>query len=478
MTRLHYVLNIALLVAPGWNTYAATTTIPVDTASTQLIQRGRYLATAGDCIACHTASGGKPFAGGLPVSTPVGDIISTNITPSRTNGIGNYTLAQFTAAMREGIRANGEHLYPAMPYTSYAKVSDDDIKAMYAYFMHAVETVNTSPPPTNLPFPFNIRVSMAAWNFLFLDDKPFKPQPDKGELWNRGAYLVSGLTHCSACHTPRNILMAEDFSRNLGGAELGNWYAPNISSDNNSGIGGWSDQEIVDYLKSGRTEGKGQATGPMAEAIDHSLRHLSDTDLHAIAVYLKTTPALHDAADTRPAYAWGKASDDLNTIRGVPLPKDLNQMTGPQLYDANCASCHQARGQGSPSGGLPALFHNTALGRTNTNNLVMVLLDGIERRPDAPEVLMPGFRSELSDTQIATLGTYLTQHYGNPGAPVTVEQVKTLRAAGQPSYLIWFARAGLVIAGLIIIFLFLLTQRRFTRRSTDTRHPTQLNRRT
>ncbi|HEY9461263.1 MAG TPA: cytochrome c, partial [Paralcaligenes sp.] len=177
-------------------------------------------------------------------------------------------------------------------------------------------------------------------------------------------------------------------------------------------------------------------------------------------------------------YAWGKASDDLNTIRGVPLPKDLNQMTGPQLYDANCASCHQARGQGSPSGGLPALFHNTALGRTNTNNLVMVLLDGIERRPDAPEVLMPGFRSELSDTQIATLGTYLTQHYGNPGAPVTVEQVKTLRAAGQPSYLIWFARAGLVIAGLIIIFLFLLTQRRFTRRSTDTRHPTQLNRRT
>ncbi|TCT04428.1 c-type cytochrome [Paralcaligenes ureilyticus] len=457
MTRLQCDFAAAVMALASLSVCAAATT---NTASTELIQRGQYLATAGDCIACHTATGGKPFAGGLLLSTPVGDIVSTNITPSKTNGIGHYTLEQFTNALRKGVRADGQHLYPAMPYTSYAKVTDDDIKAMYAYFMQAVEPVDASPPSTNLPFPFNIRLSMAGWNLLFLDDKPYKPVPDKGELWNRGAYLTQGLTHCSACHTPRNIMMAEDFSRNLGGGEVGTWYAPNITSDANSGIGGWSEQEIISYLQLGHADGKGQAAGPMAEAIDHSLRHLNAADLRAIAVYLKTVPALHDAADTRPVYVWGTAGDDLNSIRGVPLPKNLDQMTGPQLYDANCASCHQARGQGSPDGGLPALFHNTALGRTNTNNLVMVLLDGIERRPDAPDVLMPGFRAQLSDIQIATLGTYLTQHYGNPGANVTVEQVKTLRAGGEPSHLIWFARVGMIIAGLLLVALFLLGARK------------------
>ncbi|GAB2905759.1 c-type cytochrome [Paralcaligenes ginsengisoli] len=457
MTCLQFDLAAAVMALASLNVYAAAT---ADTTNTELIQRGQYLATAGDCIACHTAAGGKPFAGGLVVPTPVGDIISTNITPSKANGIGNYTLEQFAAALRQGVRADGQHLYPAMPYTSYAKVTDDDIKAMYAYFMHGVAPVDASPAATNLPFPFSIRLSMAAWNLLFLDDKPFKPQADKGELWNRGAYLAEGLTHCSTCHTPRNMLMAEDFSRTLGGGDVGTWHAPNITSDKNSGIGGWTAQEVIDYLQSGHAGSKGQAAGPMAEAIDHSLRHLNNADLSAIAAYLKTVPPLHDAADTRPAYAWGTAGDDLNSIRGVPLPKDLDAMTGPQLYDANCASCHQARGQGSPDGGLPALFHNTALGRTNTNNLVMVLLDGIARNPDAADVLMPGFRAQLSDIQIATLGTYLTQRYGNPGAHVTVDQVKTLRAGGEPSHLIWYARAGLILAGLLIAGLFVFGARR------------------
>lgn len=461
-TRLHYVLAAALAISANLNTCLAAADATNDATNTQLIQSGRYLATAGDCIACHTASGGKPFAGGLRVSTPVGAIVSTNITPSKTNGIGHYTLEQFTAAMRKGVRADGQRLYPAMPYTSYAKVTDDDIKAMYAYFMHAVEPVDISPPPTHLPFPFNIRLSMAGWNLLFLDNTPFKPQADKGELWNRGAYLVDGLTHCSACHTPRNIMMAEDFARTLGGAELGNWYAPNISSDANSGIGGWSNQEIVDYLKLGRANGKGQAAGPMAEAIDQSLRHLNDSDLHAIAVYLKTVPAVHDPADTRPAYAWGAAGDDLNSIRGVSLPKNLDQMTGPQLYDANCASCHQARGQGSPDGGLPALFHNTALGRPNTNNLVMVMLDGMQSHSGAAD-MMPGFRAQMSDIQLATLGTYLTQRYGNPSAKVTEEQVKTLRAGGSPSNSAWLAQAGIAIVGLLVVAFLLLIYRKRVR---------------
>jgi len=166
----------------------------------------------------------------------------------------------------------------------------------------------------------------------------------------------------------------------------------------------------------------------MAEAIDHSLRHMADEDLRAIATYLKTVPALHEPADTRPAYAWGAAADDLNSIRGVALPEDPNRMTGPQLYDAYCATCHQDRAQGSLDGGLPPLFHNTALGRANTNNLVMVMLEGVQRQADAPDARMPGFARELSDQQIATLGGYLTQRYGNPKATVTVGQVANLRA--------------------------------------------------
>lgn len=257
---------------------------------------------------------------------------------------------------------------------------------------------------------------MAAWNLLFLDNKPFVPDASKSPGWNCGAYLTRGLAHCSACHTPRNMLMAEDLSHEVGGGDVGAWHAPNITSDANSGVGGWREQEIVDYMRFGHVANKAQAAGPMAEAVDNSLRHLAADDLRAIATYLKTVPALRESADTHPVYAWGAAADDLNSIRGVALPKDMNQMTGPQLYDAHCATCHQARGQGSFDGGLPPLFHNTALGSTNTNNLVLVLLEGIQRHTDSSEVLMPGFKKTLSDQQIATLGNYLTKNFGNPKA--------------------------------------------------------------
>ncbi|HEY9278570.1 MAG TPA: cytochrome c [Eoetvoesiella sp.] len=447
MTRVHLTVATAFLAFASLNVYAATA---AGTADAELIQRGKYLATAGDCIACHTVQGAKPFAGGLVLPTPVGNIVATNITPSKTHGIGNYTLEDFSKAVRQGRGPDGKYFYPAMPYTAYAQVTDEDIKAMYAYFMNGIEPVDAAPSPTQLPFPFNIRQSMAIWNLLFLDDKPFQPEPDKGELWNRGAYLARGLTHCTTCHTPRNMLMAENLSQELAGGDVGPWYAPNITSDANSGIGGWSDQEIVDYLKVGHTS-KGQASGPMAEAIDLSLRHLTDPDLQAIAVYLKSVPAIHDKADTKPVYAWGKASDDLNSIRGIPWPDNPNQMTGPQLYDAHCATCHQAQAQGTQGGGLPALFHNTALGRTNTNNLVMVILDGITRHGETAERLMPGFRTTMSDQQIATLGTYLTQHYGNPEAKVTTAQVKTLRKGGESSNLIKLARTGIILFGAIVV---------------------------
>lgn len=439
-----------------------------DTSDAKLVQQGKYLATAGDCIACHTAHGGKPFAGGLAVSTPFGDIFSTNITPSKTAGIGNYTLEQFTRALREGVRADGKHLYPAMPYTSYAQLSDADIKAMYAYFMHGVAPVDTPAPKTSLPFPFNIRLDMLAWNFLFLDDKPYKPIPDKGDLCNRGAYLVHGLTHCTACHTPRNTFMAEDSSRSLGGAYIGPWYAPNITSDPNSGIGGWSDKEIIEYLSTGHTA-KAQASGPMMEAIDFSLRHLSKDDLKAIAVYLKTVPAIHDTVDTKPVYDWGSASAKLATVRGQPWPSNPDQMTGAQLYDAHCATCHQAKAQGSFNGGLPALFHNTATGRTQTNNLVLAILDGIHLPAQGNGVVMPGFREAMDDTQVTTLSNYLIKAYGNPAGQVTVEQVAALRS-GAPTQasgvdLLLLARIGLVIAGLIILLILYLIFRPRRRRA-------------
>ena len=425
-------------------------------ADVQAIERGRYLATAGDCIACHSVPGGKPMAGGLALATPLGAIVATNITPSKTHGIGNYTLQQFSDALRRGVRADGAHLYPAMPYTAYAKVTDDDTAALYAYFMHGVAAVDTAPArQTDLPFPFNIRMSMAGWNLLFLDTKPFVADASKSMEWNRGAYLAQGLAHCTTCHTPRNALMAEQLSKELGGADLGTWHAPNITSDVNSGIGGWSQQDLAGYLRTGRAAHRGQAAGPMAEAIDHSLKHLSDADLNAVAHYLKSVPAIRDKADTKPVTQWGQAGDELNAIRGVPLPQNLNKMSGAQLYDAQCASCHQARGEGSFDGSLPPLFHNSATGRTNTSNLVMTMLDGVERQDGGSNHLMPAFRQTLSDEQIVSLGNYVQARYGNPAGKVTLEQVTTLRRGGAPSNLIGLARGGMIVGLLALLLLFL-----------------------
>lgn len=420
------------------------------------IQRGRYLATAGDCIACHSVPGGKPMAGGLALATPLGAVVATNITPSKTHGIGNYTLKQFSDAVRHGVRADGANLYPAMPYTAYAKVTDEDTAALYDYFMHGVAAVDAAPAKqTDLPFPFNIRLSMSGWNMLFLDKKPFVADASKSMEWNRGAYLAQGLAHCTTCHTPRNALMAEQLSKELGGADLGTWHAPNITSDINSGVGGWSQQELVDYLRTGRSANKAQAAGPMAEAIDHSLKHLSDADLNAIAHYVKGVPAIRDKADTKPVTQWGKAGEELSSIRGVPLPQNLNKMSGAQLYDAQCASCHQAKGEGSFDGSLPPLFHNSVTGRSNSNNLVMAILDGVERQDGGSGHLMPAFRQTLSDEQIVTLGNYVQKMYGNPAIKVTAEQVTTLRNGGPASNLIGLARAGIIVGVLVLLALLL-----------------------
>ncbi len=458
---------LALIIALSLYAGAVTAT---DSANADQLQRGQYLATAGDCVACHTAPGGKPFAGGLPVPTPIGTIFATNITPSKTAGIGNYTEQQFSDALRRGIRADGARLYPAMPYTAYAQINDDDVQALYAWFMHGVSPVDTALAPTRLPFPFNIRLSMAAWNLLFLDSKPFTPDPGKSADWNRGAYLVRGLAHCSTCHTPRNLLMAEQSSRELAGGDVGTWHAPNITSDANSGIGGWSEADLIAYMKLGHATGRAQAAGPMAEAVDNSLQHLAAADLQAIATYLKTVPAQHDPADTRAVDSWGAASDELDSLRGVALPSDPNQMSGAQIYDGYCASCHQAQGQGSFDGGLPSLFHNTATGRAHTSNLVMVILDGIRWPADGSDVHMPGFAQTLTDQQVATLGSYLLKHYGNPAAVVSVDQVKTLRAGGASSHLVLLARLALVVIVLVFVAIMVMFIRRRRRKGHRAGH--------
>jgi mono/diheme cytochrome c family protein len=419
------------------------------------VRRGEYLARAGDCVACHSSEDGTPFAGGHGLSTPIGDIIATNITPSKTAGIGNYSLEQFSAAVREGVRADGKYLYPAMPYTSYSKISDEDIAALYAYFMSAVEPVDSRPPATELPFPFNIRLSMMAWNVLFLDTEPFQLDPQQSDEWNRGAYLAQGLAHCSTCHSPRNMLMAEVKAKGLAGGAVGVWYAPNITSDPNSGIGGWSVEDLVRYMKTGNVA-KGQASGPMAEAIDHSLQYMTEADLRAMAVYLKTVPAVSKQGVEKPVYAWQGSEQQEPRARGAAWPDDPNQLSGAQLYDAYCASCHQAEGQGSFDTVLPALHHNTATGRLHTNNLVMVVLQGIERVSEGHEIHMPAFDHELTDQQIATLSNFLLQSHGNPDAEVTVAQVEDLRVGktNDPD-LVLLVRVAMVI-GLVLVVLLLV----------------------
>ena len=425
-----------------------------------VIERGKYLVTAADCAACHTAPGGKAFAGGLPITTPLGTIYSTNITPSADFGIGRYTEQEFAQAIRRGIRRDGAHLYPAMPYTSYVKLTDDDADALYLYFMRAVEPVDAHAPETDLPFPMNIRASMMAWNFLFLSEKVFAPDPQQSAEWNRGAYLVQGAAHCSTCHTPRGFLMQEETSRAFSGAQVGPWYAPNITSDPASGIGSWTREELVAYLRTGRSPGKAQAAGSMAEAVEHSFQYLSDADLDAIATYVKTIPAIHEQANDRSRFTAGAMFSELATLRGrdgISSDNDTNP-SGAVLFQGNCTSCHSAAGQGSKDGYYPSLFHNSATGAKNATNLIAAILYGVDRTVSGRQAFMPGFGGKptdanpLSDRDIAKLGTYVLAHYGPGDTIITEQQVSEVRRGGPSSPLLPLARGGLA-AGTAVVFL-------------------------
>jgi mono/diheme cytochrome c family protein len=452
ISALSFGIAISILTGTG---HAAEQAAQGDAA----IERGKYLAIAADCGACHSAPNGKPFAGGLPIGTPLGTIYSTNITPSANFGIGRYTEEEFSRALRRGIRSDGAHLYPAMPYTSYARFTDEDTHALYLYFTKAVEPVDARGPETELPFPMNIRLSMLGWNILFLDTQVFAPDQQQPAQWNRGAYLVEGAAHCGTCHTPRGFLMQEQTGRALSGAQVGPWYAPNITSDPASGIGSWSREELAAYLRNGHLRGKAQAAGSMGEAVEHSFQYLSADDIDSIATYIKTVPPIGDPAASASRFTAGKISSELTMLRGRDGIKSDNDAapSGAELFQGNCASCHAAEGQGSKDGYYPSLFHNSATGAKNPTNLIAAILYGVDRTVSGRQAFMPGFggrpadANPLSDRNIAVLASYVLSHFGAGDTTVTEQEVTEIRHGGPASSLLLLARGGLAAAVVVLI---------------------------
>ena len=408
------------------------------------IKHGEYLAIASDCGACHTAPGGKPLAGGLPIESPLGTIYSTNITPSQQYGIGRYSLQQFSEALRRGIRADGAHLYPAMPYASYAVFTDEDVEALYAYFTKAVPAIDQPPAKTtSLPFPYNLRFSMAFWNALFLDAKPFTPDPSRATEWNRGKYLVDGPAHCGECHTPRGFFMQQDRSRQFAGAVLGSWHAPNITPDANAGIGAMGTDELFRYLKFGKVAGKAQAGGEMGLAVQLSFSKLSDDDLKAIVAYVRSVPPIGDA-ETKAKFAQGQPFTEVAKFRGIGATSSSEALPGgaAQLFAANCASCHGIGAGGSRDNYFPSLFHNSALATGAGRNLAATILFGIDRSTADGLAFMPGFGGKATDIaaftneQVVELANYLLEHYGNAAYSITPQMVEQVRIGQAPKPLL------------------------------------------
>ncbi|NVN10838.1 cytochrome c [Nguyenibacter vanlangensis] len=443
------------------------------------MSRGHYLAVAADCAACHTnGRDGAFLAGGYAIASPMGAIYSTNITPSRTYGIGNYTLEQFSRAIRHGVRADGAQLYPAMPYGSYSLLTDDDVAALYDYLMHEVRPVDRPAPETRLPFPFSIRASLWGWKLLSgVVGKPYVADPAQSAAWNRGKYLVDGLAHCGECHTPRNIILAPKTSAYLAGGDVGSWRAPNITSDVVAGVGGWSGQALQTYLQTGKTA-HARAAGPMAEAVEHSFQYLTPDDLAAIAVYVKSVPTIGEPGQSVANFAHGGKAAPFDYAAANARRGDSTITTmaaGNVLYESVCASCHQSDGRGSADGYYPSLVGNTTTGQLNPNDLVASILFGVDRTVGGREILMPGFDGHslvqsLSDQQVASIANYVLAHFGNAQASVTAETVATVRAGGKqvpiakladPSVIAVLAVVGLVILGVLALVLrFALKSRR------------------
>jgi mono/diheme cytochrome c family protein len=388
-------------------------------ALSDLEKRGEYLAAAGNCVSCHSSERGRPFAGGLEFVTPFGTIYSTNITSDPETGIGAWTLDEFRNAMRRGERPDGEHLYPVFPYTSFAKISDADIEALYA-FLRTLAPVKYTPPENDLGFPFNQRWTLGLWKSLYLDETPFAADPSQSTAWNRGAYLVQGLGHCGECHTPRNFLGAADTEFALTGAsylervegKLSTWSAANLTGASD-GLAMWSNEDIADYLKLGFSHRAG-VFGPMNKVVVNSTRHLTDDDIAAMTLYLKSLPGKSRGQD-------------------APAADDVLRM-GSVQYDIHCGTCHLPTGEGSPETGPPVLGSPVVLDR-DPASLINITLYGAQlpRVAPSPEWQARGWKrmepyaSKLSDEQAAALLSYIRSAWGHNAGAVTPAQVAAQR---------------------------------------------------
>ncbi|MGE7367579.1 c-type cytochrome [Neorhizobium sp. NPDC001467] len=389
---------------------------------------GEYVMRAGDCMACHTTEGGKPFAGGRAIQSPMGTIWTTNITPDKETGIGNWSLDDFRAALYDGVTPNGTHLYPAMPYENYRKMSEEDVVALYDYFMHEVEPVSNKVEETKLSFPFNMRFGLRAWNWLAASyEAGFKPEEGQDEQFNRGKYLVEGAGHCAACHSPRNLFMAQDGIDStskafLSGGEIDGYTAPDLRGPA-SGPQTWTTEETAAYLATARNA-HSTATGEMMLVVRDSTQYLTQEDNLAIATYLKkigTPPAGN--ASAAPATPVATETEKMLTEAKPDIP------LGPRLYLDNCSGCHFVNGKGAGET-FPALDGNSLVAAKSSKGLISVILHGAElpSTPDRPMKLrMQGYDNRLSDEEIAALATFLREGWTNKAPAVSAADVKAVR---------------------------------------------------
>ncbi|HCF1031834.1 TPA: cytochrome c [Pseudomonas aeruginosa] len=391
-----------------------------------LVRQGEYLARAGDCVACHTARDGKPFAGGLPMETPIGAVYSTNITPDRKTGIGDYSFEDFDRAVRHGVARSGDTLYPAMPYPSYARVSEADMHALYAYFMHGVEPVEQPNKASDIPWPLSMRWPLAFWRWTFAPEvKDFQAAAGQDPVLARGAYLVEGLGHCGACHTPPGLgmqekaLAASDGAAYLSGsAPLENWIAKSLRGDHRTGLGSWSEADLVSFLRTGRSE-RSAVFGGMSDVVVHSMQYMTDADLTAIARYLKSLPPA-DPADQPHVY-------DESVAQALFHGDDSK--TGAALYVDNCGACHRTDGKGYARV-FPALAGNPVVTGSDPTSLVHIVLKGgtLPATHQAPSSFtMPPFGWRMNDQEIADVVNFIRTSWGNQAPSVSVDEVKRLR---------------------------------------------------
>ena len=396
------------------------TGVPADFPSADPIARGEYLARAADCVACHTAKGGIPFAGGRAFRLPFGTIYTPNITPDRETGIGGWSDAQFLRALHEGVGPRA-HLYPVMPYAAYTYMTDADALSIRAY-LASLPAVHQQRPPLAFSFPFNQRGLMAIWGRLFNPDRRFQPRPDRSPEWNRGAYLAEALAHCGDCHTPRNLMQALDNRQKYAGAVAAGWKAFNITSDRRTGVGGWSDAELAQYLAQGHAPGRGTASGPMGEAVDLSLRYLTPSDIRAMVTYVRSAPAIFTPSQPPPATGPAPAAHNLRVADGAnPL--------GKQIFEGACASCHSWSGAGSLTE-LATLNGSRTVNDPTATNVAQVVISGANRRTIQGMAVMPAFGQAYSDAEIAAVANYVTARFGAEPSKITAKQVQGLRLAG------------------------------------------------